>query len=314
MSRACVAKYRIAGLAMCSFLLFGCGGGYGAGPGGPPLVGDASLSMLTVTGVTLSPAFSPSIFSYTANVPNSTDTVEVLPVTTSALATFTINGGTNTIRPLMVGNNTITVEVAGQYGTVASIYTIVITRATIVVNTAISWNGHENLAPFGKGSGGTEALEVFGQTFVVTANAPTLQRLSFWLQYSTNDTSGEDVVFSVMVMAWNTDRATGPVLYESALQSISSAQSTMTEYLVDTGGLPLVPGQYIAFLSANNGFWNATFTPIEVGFQNVDAYSQGEAWTLNTDNIVNFTQSPWNKPFDTADLAVIFSTRSRFRK
>ena len=114
--------------------------------------------------------------------------------------------------------------------------------------------------------------------------------------------------FSVVVMAWNTDRATGPVLYESALQSITIAQSTMTEYLVDTGGLPLVPGQYIAFLSANNGFWDTTSTLVRVGFQNADIYSQGAAWTLNTDNNLNLvTSTPWMNPFGTADLVVMFS-------
>jgi hypothetical protein len=177
------------------------------------------------------------------------------------------------------------------------------------MDTTIGWNGQENLASFGKGSIGTGAFSGFGQTFVVAANAPTLQRLSFWLQHSPDDTSGEDVFFSVVVMAWNTDRATGPVLYESELQSITTAQSMMTEYLVDTGGLILVPGQeYVAFLSANNGFWNTTSTPIRVGFQNTDVYSQGAAWILNTDNNLNLvTSAPWMNPFGTADLVVMFS-------
>ena len=302
MSRANIATYRIAGLAICSFLLFGCGSGTEPG---------ATLSSLSISGATLNPAFSPSVFSYTANVPNGTNFVVVSATKSNELSKIRINGGRDTTVPLVVGDNTISIMVIldrGFAGKETNTYTIVVTRATSVVDTTVGWNGEESLAPFGKGSIGTGAHEVFGQTFVVLADAPTFQRLSFWLQHSPNDTSGEDVFFSVVVMAWNTDRATGPVLYESALQSITTAQSTMTEYLVDTGGLPLVPGQYIAFLSANNGFWNTTSTPIHVGFQNADVYSQGAAWILNTDNDLNrVTSAPWMNPSGTADLVVMLS-------
>ena len=305
MSRTNIATYLIAGLAICSFLLFGCG-----------LIADsptpATLSSLSISGATLDPAFSPSVFNYTASVPNGTDSVVVSATTASRLASFTINGGSNTTVALVVGDNTISIMViqdVGLAGTIINTYTIVVTRASAVMNTTIGWNGEDNLAPFGKGRIVTGAFSVFGQTFVVAADAPTLQRLSFWLQHSPNDTSGEDVFFSVVVMAWNTDRATGPVLYESALQSITTAQSTMTEYLVDTGGLPLVPGQtYVAFLSANNGFWNTTATLIRVGFQNADVYSQGAAWIVDTDNNLDLvTSTPWINPSGTADLVVMFS-------
>ncbi len=307
MSRANFATYRTAGLAICSLLVFSCGGGGGGGGGG--CSPDASLSSLSVSGATLVPAFEPSVFSYTASVPNGTDSVVVSATTSNVNANFTINGGTNATVALVVGDNTISIVVTAEDGTTTRTYIIRVTRASGVMDTTIGWNGEDNLVPFGKGSIGTGVLEVFGQTFVVTANASTLQRLSFWLQHLPNDTSGEDVFFSVVVMAWNTDRATGPVLYESALQSITTAQSMMTEYLVDTGGLILVPGQeYVAFLSANNGFWNTTSTLIRVGFQNTDVYSQGAAWILNTDNDLNLvTSAPWMNPFGTADFVVEFT-------
>ena len=282
--------------------MFSCGGGSGGGGG----CTNASLSSLSISGATLVPAFSRSVTSYTTTVPNSTDSVDVSATTSDGNASFTINGGTNATVALAVGDNTISIVVTAEDGTTTRTYTIVVTRASAVVNTTVGWNGEDNLATFGKGSIGTGALEVYGQTFVVTANAPTLQRLSFWLQHSPNDTSGEDVFFSVVVMAWNTDRATGPVLYESALQSITTAQSTMTEYLVDTGGLNLVRGQeYVAFLSAKNGFWDATSTLMRVGWQNADTYSDGAAWTLNTDNNPNFiTSAAWDNSLGTADFVV----------
>ena len=79
MKKAYVAKYRIAGLAIFSFLLFGCGGGYGDGDSIPPpfLSSDAQLSSLSISDATLAPVFSPSTLNYTANVVNSTTSVAV---------------------------------------------------------------------------------------------------------------------------------------------------------------------------------------------------------------------------------------------
>lgn len=310
MRRARIATYRIAGLAICSFLLFGCGGygGDGAALPRPFVSSDALLSSLDVSDATLAPVFSSSTFMYTANVPNATESAVVTAIPSNPNANVTITGGTN-LTVGVVDRITIVVTVSDIYTSAFQTYTVDVTRATMVMNTTIGWNGKDNLAAFGKGSIGTGAFSVLGQTFVVAADAPTLQRLSFWLQHSPNDTSGEDLFFSVVVMAWNTDRATGPVLYESALRSITTAQSVMTEYLVDTGGLILVPGQeYVAFLSANNGFWNTTSTLVQVGFQNADVYSQGAAWILDTDNNLNLvTSAPWMNPSGTADLAVMFS-------
>ena len=213
MSRANIATHRVAGLAICSFLLFGCGGGYGGnGSVRPPfLESDAALSSLTINPATLVPVFSPQVLNYTALVPNSTNSVVVTATTSNANATFTINGGSNVNVALAVGVTRIDIEVTVRdiYSTASRIYSVDVTRQTTVLNTTIGWNGQDNLAPFGKGSIGTEAFNVLGQTFVVAADAPTLQRLSFWLQYSPDDMSGEDMFFSVVVMAWNTDRAPG---------------------------------------------------------------------------------------------------------
>jgi len=307
MSRANVATYRIAGLTICSLLLFGCGGSYSGG--GTPLIGDVTLSALSISGTTLVPAFSPSTFNYTATVPNGTISVDVFPTTTDSLATFLINGASMSNILLLVGDNIISIALTGQYGTAASVYTIVITRLPIVIDTTIGWDGQENLAPFGKGNIVTEGFEVYGQTFFTPPGAPTLTRLSFQLEHSPNDTSLEDVFFSVVVMAWNTDRATGSVLFESAIQNITTAQSTMTEYVFDTGGLTLTPGQeYVAFLSANNGFWTTTSTLVRVGFQNADIYPLGSAWILNTDNNLNLiTTTAWTNPAGASDLVVIFA-------
>ena len=110
------------------------------------------------------------------------------------------------------------------------------------------------------------------------------------------------------LLSWDGTRIVQPdqCSTESQLQSITAAQSIMTEYVVDTGGLILVPGEkYVAFLSANNGFWNATSTLIRVGWQNVDVYPDGESWILDTDNDASLiTAAAWENPFGAADFVV----------
>jgi len=62
---------------------------------------------------------------------------------------------------------------------------------------------------------------------------------------------------------------------------------------------------FVAFLSAKNGFWDATSTLMRVGWQNADTYSDGAAWTLNTDNNPNFiTSAAWDNSLGTADFVV----------
>ena len=306
MQRISASLGHIALVSVCSFLLFGCGGSsYSEPPPPPPLSTDASLSALSLTGATLDPAFASAVTSYTSTVPFGTDSVDVTATTSDSNASFTINGGTNATVVLAVGDNNISVVVTAENGTTTRTYTIVVTRELFLIDTTVGWNGGESIFSFGDGG----AAEVYGQTFVVLAEAPTLQTLSFRVQHSPDDTSGEDLFFSIVVMAWNTDRATGPVLYESALQTITTAESTMTEYAVDTGGLILTPGQeYVAFLSANNGFWNANSTLTRVGWQNAEIYANGESWLLDTDNDSSLiTSTAWTNPFGPADFVVIFS-------
>ncbi len=130
MSRANVATYRIAGLAICSLLMFGCGGGGNHSTPLPPvpIISDASLSSLSVTGATLVPAFSPSVTSYTATVPNSTNSVDVSVTTSDNNDSVTINGSTNATIALVVGDNTIAIVVTAENGTTTRTYTIVVTR------------------------------------------------------------------------------------------------------------------------------------------------------------------------------------------
>ncbi|WCN37300.1 cadherin-like beta sandwich domain-containing protein [Aneurinibacillus uraniidurans] len=106
-----------------------------------PLSSNANLSNLSLSDITLSPAFSPVTTNYTASVGNSTSSTTVTPTVADATATVTINGVTVTSGsssgsiPLNEGSNTITVVVTAQDGTTKP-YTIAVTRAASLSSNA----------------------------------------------------------------------------------------------------------------------------------------------------------------------------------
>ncbi|MCL2287386.1 MAG: stalk domain-containing protein [Firmicutes bacterium] len=89
----------------------------------PPLSNDATLTSLTISQGTLSPAFSPLIFNYTANVGNAVASVTIY-ATAAPGATVTGIGA----HSLGVGQNTIVLTVTAEDGSI-QIYMIVVTRA-----------------------------------------------------------------------------------------------------------------------------------------------------------------------------------------
>ena len=102
---------------------------------------DASLSNLTISVGSLSPAFSSSTNSYTANVDNSVSSVTVTPTANQASSTISVNGsavvsGSASLPiSLAVGvNPSILTVVTAQDGIATSTYTITITRSASDVN------------------------------------------------------------------------------------------------------------------------------------------------------------------------------------
>ncbi len=83
---------------------------------------NAELSSLKIANVTLSPAFSPSVYKYTATVPYSVSSVSVTAKTSDAGASYSVSG-----KNLSVGKNTVKVTVTASDGT-KNVYTITITR------------------------------------------------------------------------------------------------------------------------------------------------------------------------------------------
>ncbi|GEM_PF-1823507 len=90
----------------------------------------ADLSALTLSGVTLAPAFAAATTSYTASVANATASTTVNATSADPWATVTINGvaATSKAVTLAAGANTITVAVTAANGTVKT-YTVAVSRA-----------------------------------------------------------------------------------------------------------------------------------------------------------------------------------------
>jgi uncharacterized delta-60 repeat protein len=94
----------------------------------------STLSSLTLSTGTLTPAFSPFVTSYTAEVPGSTSSVTVTPVAGTSGATMKVANNTvssGTASPgieLSVGENSVPITVTSPDGIVSSTYTIIFTR------------------------------------------------------------------------------------------------------------------------------------------------------------------------------------------
>ena len=96
---------------------------------------DPTLSNLTISSGTLSPAFSSGNTSYTVSVENSVTSVTVTPTINQANATITVNGSpvtsgtqSNPIT-LNVGSNTVLTVVIARDGVTTDTYTITVNRA-----------------------------------------------------------------------------------------------------------------------------------------------------------------------------------------
>jgi hypothetical protein len=187
-----------------------------------------------------------------------------------------------------------------------SFFSVSCWSAPITIDTTGGNGSFNGAAPFGDGDAG----EAYGQTFLVPLDHSNLTAFSFWV-YNIPDTSNQPLKFSAVVMAWDTDRASGPVLYESPIQTLAEAQipfnpSAFTEFSFSTNGVLLTPGQkYVAFLSATNEFWDTNTTTAQVGYMGPnDFYLDGKAWFLNTFGIIGVeTLLPWSNSFGSTDLA-----------
>ncbi len=157
------------------------------------------------------------------------------------------------------------------------------------LDTTVYWDGFSTITPFGKPSSTT-----YGQTF--TSFGGVLTNFTFWLSDRWN---GADVRFAAYLMRWDVanDRATGSILYQSAVQ-VGTASATPVPYTFNAN-VSLTSGMYIAFLSSAPYLSTITSTTagLDLGHLNVDVYSLGAFWFQNfsTSNLSSLTNMPWQQ-------------------
>ena len=100
---------------------------------------DATLSNLTASAGTLSPAFAAASTTYILNVPNSTSSTTVTPTVNQSLASVKVNGSgvtsgsVSSSLPLNTGSNTISIVVTAKDGITTKTYTIYAVRAAATI-------------------------------------------------------------------------------------------------------------------------------------------------------------------------------------
>ena len=86
------------------------------------------LIALRLSAGTLSPRFDSDTASYTAVVGNTVNQIDVVVTADSSAPTITINGSQNTAVPLVVGNNTIVIELRSAEGEATATYVVMLRR------------------------------------------------------------------------------------------------------------------------------------------------------------------------------------------
>ncbi|WKY48997.1 cadherin-like beta sandwich domain-containing protein [Eubacteriaceae bacterium ES3] len=130
---------------------------------------DATLSSITLSEGTLSPAFAQTTTAYTATVENAVDSLTVTPTATDSGASITVNGDDASVPvDLTGGTNTITIVVTGSDGVTTRTYKIEVTRQDQITITNSS-------VPIGMvGVNYNESFEASGGTGAFTWSAAGL--------------------------------------------------------------------------------------------------------------------------------------------
>lgn len=159
-----------------------------------------------------------------------------------------------------------------------------------IIDTTSVWNGTYGNIPFGEGYDAT-----YGQIFVVPETDNYLDTWTFYLM----DASLDSTDFAFYLMDWDssTRRATGSILYQSAMLTTSDngGLGGYEAFSFNLGGLALESGNdYAAFISVSE-YFDGTIGAAALGIASPDdAYSGGDfIWLDNDGNATSWTSSEW---------------------
>jgi hypothetical protein len=172
-----------------------------------------------------------------------------------------------------------------------------------VISTISDWDGVGFVAPFGE----TETA-TYGQTFSLST-AASMDSFTFYL----NDALDPAVIdFQAYVYSWNDslNQIAGSSLFTSNAMSTTNngGEDGFEEFSINTGGITLSAGQYVAFFTASNLFDGTSGTG-KMGFTDANAYSGGSLVYINNGNDFSaLSSSSWSEWAGAPDLAFTITT------
>ncbi|TDJ43312.1 MAG: PEP-CTERM sorting domain-containing protein [Gammaproteobacteria bacterium] len=172
-----------------------------------------------------------------------------------------------------------------------------------VISTISDWDGSSSVAPFGEAETAT-----YGQTFSLSTTA-NMNSFTFYL----NDALDPEVIdFQAYVFSWDDslNKIAGSSLFASSAMSTTNngGADGFEEFAINTGGITLSAGQYVAFFTASNLFDGDSGTG-KMGFTNADAYTGGNLVYMNNgSDFAALSSSSWSEWADESDLAFTVTT------
>ena len=209
-----------------------------------PKSADADLEALALSGITISPAFSPSVIAYTATVPNAVSTTTVTAVAwEDGDATVTINGDANAVEALAVGATPIAIVVTAPNGTTQKTYTVTVTRQPLSNDAnlqALSLSSMEIAPVFAAGTFAYSAVVPYATTSTVVTAVPLVSGATLTINGDTNATEPLAVganTITIVVTALNT---TTTATYTVTVTRQAGDDADLTD--ISLSGLPAVTG------------------------------------------------------------------------
>ncbi|MFZ4856817.1 MAG: beta strand repeat-containing protein, partial [Desulfuromonadaceae bacterium] len=240
----------------------------------------STLSNLTLSSGTLTPAFASSTASYTASVTNATSSITVTPTVTDSTATVTVNGtgitsgsASGSIN-LSVGSNTITVLVTAQDGTTTNTYTVTVTRdkatpTLSVTNSPVTYNGSAQSATVsGSVAGTVSSIKYNGSATVPTAADTYIVTADFTPTDTTNYNSLTAASAGSFVIGAATPTASisnSPVTYSGSAQTAAIACLGGGTATLASGGTGTNVGSYPATVNCAASSNYAAATGLSAG-------------------------------------------------
>jgi len=153
-------------------------------------------------------------------------------------------------------------------------------------------NVNNSSTPSGSGYFGYSQSATYGQTF--TAPQDVLDDWTFYLaNYDFPLFHGSSAQnFEFFVMGWNGAEATGPVLYQSGLQTITASETSYTAFTVNPN-LPLTLGGSYVMLINESGLNVGINGYIEAGLNANTPLGGSFVYLNNGDNFSQVTSQTW---------------------